>query len=323
MKFWHFYDPALVFSFHSSRLFPLSPARQPHKWLTWINTNTRRQSKSIVCLSQRSYTNSLTVWLRPSQMCSAPDTPRNSWKRKKKKRSRHITTWSQICVQGPWARATGSDCLSPHTDPITKACPKSDSIKHYLTKIVNLRRATTSAESKCRNARELKLWGKRWGVYRGPKPCCGEDQCGELHHGKKGRQIKCPKNSFFWDMVTRSPASLLEMKHHCSPKSGTFWNAEAGRPLRVWDQPGPHNEFWPGLQRPCQKNKTKQRRNFLAWDPRNFLGHSYVPRVQAYLKSGLRRCPAGKRVAKQARESEIGFPRTRVNKCPVGQTAYL
>lgn len=261
MKFWHFYDPALVFSFHSSRLFPLSPARQPHKWLTWINTNTQRQSKSIVCLSQRSYANSLTVWLRPSQMCRAPDTPRNSWKRKNKDPDTLQPGPKYVC-RDPEPGQLAPDCLSPHTDPITKACPKSDSIKHYLTKIVNLRhattsarRATTSAESKCRNARELKLWGKRWGVYQGPKPCCGEDQWGELHHGKKSRQIKCPKNSFFWDMVTRSPASLLEMKHHCSPKPGTFWNAEAGRPLRVWDQPGSHNEFWPGLQRPHQKTK--------------------------------------------------------------------
>lgn len=153
MKFWHFYDPALLFSFHLSRFFPL-PLSSPATSTTDVDyTVTQHETKSGVCLSQRSSTKRLTTSriLPRSSVCPThqkflnkdPDTSQLGLK---------LVNKVPFLNQGQLA----PDCLSPHTNAITKTCPKRGAVKHCVTETMDLRHATLSSESSCRNPCKLK-----------------------------------------------------------------------------------------------------------------------------------------------------------------------
>lgn len=122
MKFWHFYDPALLFSFHLNRFFPLPLSSPTTSTLGVDYTVTRHETTSIVCLSQRSSTKRLTASriLPRSSVCLThqeilnkdPDTSQLDLK---------LVNRVPFLNQGQLA----PDCLSPHTDSITKTCPKT------------------------------------------------------------------------------------------------------------------------------------------------------------------------------------------------------
>lgn len=155
MKFYHFYDPDLLFSFHLSRFFPLPLSSPATSTIDVDYTVTRHETKSVVCLAQRSSTKRLTAShiLPRSSVCLThqkflskdPDTSQLDLK---------LVNGVPFLNQGQMA----PDCLSPHTDAITKICPKRCPVKHCICEeIVDLRHATLSSESSFRNPCKLKL----------------------------------------------------------------------------------------------------------------------------------------------------------------------
>lgn len=122
MKFWLFYDPALLFSFHLSRFFPL-PLSSPATSTTDVDyTVTRHETKSVVCLSQRSSTKRL-----PASLIL----PRSSVRRTHQKFLNKDPDTSQLGLKlvnrVPFLnqRQLTPDCLSPHTNAITKHAPNA------------------------------------------------------------------------------------------------------------------------------------------------------------------------------------------------------
>lgn len=153
MKFCCFYDPALLFSFHLSRFFPLPISSPATLTIDVDHSVTLHETKSVVCLSQRSSTKRLTA----SRIL-----PGSSVRRTHQKFLNKDPDTSQLGLklvnkvpflnQGQLA----PDCLSPHTDAITKTCPKRGAVKHRVTEIMDLRHATLSSASSCRNPCKLK-----------------------------------------------------------------------------------------------------------------------------------------------------------------------